>query len=815
MKSLFSFKGALAYLIAIFLNAAIDLGHKIILQNSLFKLYSGSEQVLLTALVNALILLPFILLLSPAGYVTDRFAKNKVLRFTAWMAVGLTSLITCFYYLGWFWLAFATTFVLAAQSAFYSPAKYSYLKLLFGKGRLAEANGLAQAVSIIAILAGTFVFSIFFEIRFPENADSPRAVIQAMAPAGWALVAASLIELWFCYQLPELDQSAGDLRSQIKAFPRRDYVTGKMTRRNIQILSSRQGLWLAVLGLSMFWGLGQVLLASYPAFAKEALGITNTILIQGTLACTGIGIAIGATFAARLSRGYIETALIPLGALGITLGLWLVPNITSPVGEIICFLGVGISGGLFIVPLNAMVQFYANEDDIGRVIAANNWVQNVCMLSLLVIVFVAATLHISARQILLAAACFAFAGLVFTIYRLPQSLVRFLLSSLVQRRYKVQVQGMKNIPEEGGVLMLGNHVSWMDWAILQIASPRPIRFVMAKSIYERWYLNSILRFFGCIPIQAGASSKASLETIAELLNQGYVVCLFPEGTLSRTGHLTEFKRGFERACELADETVKIVPFYLRGLWGSQLSYAQGNLKKASGKSLQREIIVGFGEAQSKDMDAAELKRRIFDLSTQTWETHGKTLPGLTEGCLEGLCRNRHKVALVEFDGTEISRSQLLAGASLFASVVRKGPSHRVGIILPSGAGATIANLAALMSGKVPVNLNYTASLDSLKSSVRQAGITEIYTSSLFVHKLYQRGIDLNHLHSQRRGCHGFFIWKIYARASANFTPFAVCSLQNYCLCLISACDTSSNLKQTKPPPCCFPVARRASPRVWS
>ena len=751
MKSLFSFKGALAYLIAIFLNAAIDLGHKIILQNSLFKLYSGSEQVLLTALVNALILLPFILLLSPAGYVTDRFAKNKVLRFTAWMAVGLTSLITCFYYLGWFWLAFASTFVLAAQSAFYSPAKYSYLKLLFGKGRLAEANGLAQAVSIIAILAGTFVFSIFFEIRFPENADSPRAVIQAMAPAGWALVAASLIELWFCYQLPELDQSAGDLRSQIKAFPRQDYVTGKMTRRNIQILSSRQGLWLAVLGLSMFWGLGQVLLASYPAFAKEALGITNTILIQGTLACTGIGIAIGATFAARLSRGYIETALIPLGALGITLGLWLVPNITSPVGEIICFLGVGISGGLFIVPLNAMVQFYASEDDIGRVIAANNWVQNVCMLSLLVIVFVAATLHISARQILLAAACFAFAGLVFTVYRLPQSLVRFLLSSLVQRRYKVQVQGMKNIPEEGGVLMLGNHVSWMDWAILQIASPRPIRFVMAKSIYERWYLNSILRFFGCIPIQAGASSKASLETIAELLNQGYVVCLFPEGTLSRTGHLTEFKRGFERACELADETVKIVPFYLRGLWGSQLSYAQGNLKKASGKSLQREIIVGFGEAQSKDMDAAELKRRIFDLSTQTWETHGKTLPGLTQGCLEGLCRNRHKVALVEFDGTEISRSRLLAAASLFASFIRKGQSNRVGIILPSGAGATIANLAALMSGKVPVNLNYTASLDSLKSSIQQAGITEIYTSSLFVHKLYQRCIDLNQLHSKEEG----------------------------------------------------------------
>ena len=107
MKSLLSFKGAWPYLIAVFLNAAVDLGHKIILQNSLFKLYEGPEQVALTALVNALILLPFILLLSPAGFISDRFAKSKVLRFTAWMAVGLTCLITCFYYLGWFWLAFA------------------------------------------------------------------------------------------------------------------------------------------------------------------------------------------------------------------------------------------------------------------------------------------------------------------------------------------------------------------------------------------------------------------------------------------------------------------------------------------------------------------------------------------------------------------------------------------------------------------------------------------------------------------------------------------------------------------------------------
>lgn len=656
MKPLYKYAGALPYLIAVFLNASIDLGHKILLQNSLFKLYEGPQQVLLTAMVNALILLPFIIMLSPAGFVSDRFPKNKVMRLTSWAAVFLTCLITSFYYLGYFWLAFATTFLLATQSAFYSPAKFSYLKVLFGKARLAEANGLTQSVAIIAILMGTFLFSIVFEAVYPENPGSASDVIRALAPAGWALIAFSLVELWLSYQLPTLEDEVEE-----KPFPVKEYLSGRLTRQNLKVLTSKQGLWLSVVGLSMFWGLGQVLLASYPAFAKETLGITNTILIQGTLAATGIGIALGAAIAGRLSRGYIETGLIPVGAIGLTIGLWLVPNMTTAMGEVFCFLVVGFFGGMFIVPLNALVQFYANEEQIGQVIAANNWVQNIAMLLLLVAVFAAASANISAQNILFSAAGLAVVGSLFTISKLPQSLVRFLLSGIVQRRYKVSVNGMKNIPEEGGVLLLGNHVSWMDWAILQIACPRPIRFVMAKKYFDRWYINKLVRFFGCIPIQSGASSASSLELVAEILNNGEVVCLFPEGVLSRTGNLVEFKRGFERACEKANDSVKIVPFYLRGLWGSQLSFAEGNLKKASGKTLKREIIVGFGDVQRKDIDAAELKRRVFDLSTKTWGQYGSELPSLTQGCIEGLCRNRTKTAIVEIDNTEISRARLLAG----------------------------------------------------------------------------------------------------------------------------------------------------------
>ena len=164
MARLSGIRGFMPYMIILFLNAFVDLGHKIIIQNTVFKTYDGQEQVVLTAVVNALILLPFILLFSPAGFLSDKYPKPRVIRFSALAAVGATLLITLFYYLGWFWGAFAMTLALAIQSAIYSPAKYGYIKELVGVENLASANGAVQATTIIGILLGTFVFSGLFEL---------------------------------------------------------------------------------------------------------------------------------------------------------------------------------------------------------------------------------------------------------------------------------------------------------------------------------------------------------------------------------------------------------------------------------------------------------------------------------------------------------------------------------------------------------------------------------------------------------------------------------------------------------------------------
>ena len=156
-------QGFLPFACMIFLNAFIDLGHKIVVQNTVFKLYDGQEQIILTAVVNALILIPFILLWSPSGFISDRYLKPRVMRLTAWASVVVTLLITACYYLGWFWPAFALTLAMAVQSAIYSPAKLGYIRELVGEEKLAAGNGVAQACSIVGILMGTFVFSGFFE----------------------------------------------------------------------------------------------------------------------------------------------------------------------------------------------------------------------------------------------------------------------------------------------------------------------------------------------------------------------------------------------------------------------------------------------------------------------------------------------------------------------------------------------------------------------------------------------------------------------------------------------------------------------------
>jgi len=737
VANIFKTTGFIPYVLVVFLNAFVDLGHKIIIQNTVFKIEDGQSQIILIAVVNAMILLPFVLLFTPAGFLSDKFPKPKIMRIVAFVAIILTLLITFFYYQGMYLAAFFMTLMLATQSAIYSPTKYGMIKLLIGDKRLTAGNAIVQAATIIAILSGIFVFSILFEdylagYIFATETD----ILQKIAPIGWILVACSVVEFSLTFAIPRF--KAGD---PDKKFEFQKYIKGKYLTFNLSSILHSKIILISILGLAGFWSMSQVTLAAFPAFAKQNLHIENTVIVQGILACAGIGIFLGSTLVSQLSKTTIEKGLIPLGALGMSLALLSIPQITSIPLMLSAFITLGLFGSFFIVPLNALIQHHADDARIGTVLAANNFVQNIFMLSFLGLTIFFAYNGFDSKILLHIIGGLSLVILAVTMKKLIKDLAYFILGRIFAVRYKINVIG--NLPETGAVLLLGNHISYLDWAILQIASPRPIHFVMERKYYDWPLVKQFLNFFGVIPIASGRSKEA-LQRANALLKQGDVVCLFPEGGISYNGQMDEFKRGFERAASAVDGV--IVPFYIQGLWGSRFSRSNNYFAKYSRDSLRRKIYISFGQKLSITSNAGQVKRKVFDASVLAWDAAAEHFGCLTSAWLRQVKHKPNKLCIADTIGGEVKRLRAFTGAVLFSKLIKEySKGQNVGAILPASSAGIITNAACLLLGKTIVNLNFTSSLKALKLAVKKAEISEIYTSSRFMEKLKAKGVDLEPL----------------------------------------------------------------------
>jgi len=479
MRHLFKVSGFTPYIFIVLLNAMTDLGHKIILQNTIFKAYEGSELIVLTASVNALILLPFIFLFSPAGFVADRYDKTKVIEYASAIAIGITTLILVAYMMGWFWFAFFLTFVLAGQSAIYSPAKYGLIKEMMGKENLAQANAVVQVVTIVSILAGGVLYSMLFELLLDNQTTQPSEILTHIAPLGLLLIGATIIEFLFARYLVKVSshkEEDSHLCFDGNAYGRLIYL-----KENLKKMRESDAVWLSIIGLSLLWGVSQVVLAIFGEYLKSNLGITNTVTAQAVLAMAGVGMIFGSIVAGRVSRNYIETGIIPLGALGVTVSLFMLPTLTtlSAMGfALFCF---GFSAGLFMVPLNAIIQFVTPSNTLGKILAGNNFMQNVSMFFFLLLTALFGYFNWNANTLFYFIAILSFVGMGYTFLKLPQSLVRYVVRMIVGFKYRLYVDGLEAIPAHKGVLLLGNHISFLDWAILQMAYPTQIRFVMERS----------------------------------------------------------------------------------------------------------------------------------------------------------------------------------------------------------------------------------------------------------------------------------------------------------------------------------------------
>lgn len=748
-KSLIQIFGMIPFLSVAFINALVDLGHKIIIQNTIYKIYNGSEQFFLSTLINALILLPFILMLSPSGFLADRFPKNLIMKFSAYFNVFLTSILCISYYTGAFHIAFIMTFILAIQSALYSPSKYGFIKELVGKNLLTLGNGIINAVSIAGILTGICVFSLGFNLLY--NANLSDELLQKIAPLGILLVVFALLELFLTHRLPKLKQENKEIK-----FHAKDYLKGKLLSNNLKLIFQNKIIGLCIIAIALFWSLSQLYLVAFPVYTKNILFEDNIFFVQLCMGISGLGVISGSLIVGKFSKNFIELGFIPLGILGILFSSLLMPCLTNLINYGVLFFFFGLCGAFFIIPLNALIQYHAKESELGKILAANNFVQNLCMLSFLVFVSFFSYFELNVIYLFYLASFIVFVGAIYILLKLPFSLIRILVQLAFFQRYKLLVEGFENIPEKGGALLLGNHISFIDWAIIQMAIPRHVHFAMERSIYSKWYIKFFLDKFGVFFISA-TTNKTSFELIAQAIKKGELVCLFPEGVISRHGQLNEFKGDFESICsQLKSNEGVILPFYIRGLWGSAFSRSDEEFSSRHRRLSKRNIAIAFGKAMPLNAKKEEVKAKVFELSFMAWKSQCEAMQTLTRSFISSAKRKLSHIALIDPVSGAISYRKMLS-LSLILSTIIKDNSQRfniqiqrgsyapkeesVGILLPASFASSLCNLATLFANKVVVNLNFTAGEKNIQAAIQSANIKQIYTSKTFLERLKNKGVD--------------------------------------------------------------------------
>lgn len=390
------------FLCIAFLNAFTDIGHKIVLHNAIYKHYDGSTQMALAAIINALILLPFVMTFSPAGFLSDKYSKKKIIQTSALLSIPITLLITLTYGFGLFQLAFAATFLLALQSAIYGPAKYGYIQELVGSRKLPAGIGAVQAVTIVAILSSSVLYSAGFEFLYASHISGPGHALTFMVPLGGLMVLSCLVEWVLSFSI----RDTSVFKTSLKFNPGK-YFSGAYLKANLRDIFKSKTISLCMLGLSIFWAVNQVILASFPAFFKETTGINNVMIAQGVAALAGIGIITGCLWAGKHPEKFTRAGPVLFSGFGMALCLLGLPFLTEVWSMSLLIMVYGFFGGCYLVPLNTILQLNSPVHSLGRMLAGKNFLQNLLML-----LFLCGSLLFAVLEIRLTLIFFLLAGIL-------------------------------------------------------------------------------------------------------------------------------------------------------------------------------------------------------------------------------------------------------------------------------------------------------------------------------------------------------------------------------------------------------------------
>lgn len=723
MKAILRYRGVGSLLFAQTQAAFNDNAIKLVLIGLVQMLLPAEEAVRLAGGISLLLVAPFVLFAPLAGWASDRFSKHGVLSASLWMQLAVMVLLLLAASGGNLSVAVAGFFLLGVQAAFMSPARRGMVKELAG-GNVGEVVGWMEMLCVAAILAGSLAGG--------QLIDGLSAWINPWSAAFgiFALLAVGcVVSLHVFHRTPS--------HPAVTAEPFRWNILfghGKL----LGVLRRNRSLWRAALGDSVFYLVGGLLALTLVEAGREMFpdgrGAARVAGIM--MAVLGVGVAGGSMVAARLSRRALNLGLVPFGALG--MGLTFLALAGGAAGGPVFFAGLfllGIFGGLYLVPLGAFLVDRSNEEERGKILAASSMLSSLA--GVLAIGLHGVLVRIPGFGLsgqLATAGVIMLAAAVLALKLLPRDTLRVAALLLARLRYGVSVRGAENLPARGGALLVCNHVSYVDTIILSLASPRPIRFLSYEGFSQTPVLGRILRIFQAIPISPNRARNA-LRDAADCIERGELVCIFPEGQLTRTGCLMELKSGFEIIARRAG--CPVVVAHLDGLWGSVHSFAGGRYFTKWPRGLRRKTTVSFAPAlEAEDATAFRVREILLELGDAA--VRERPAGSFTRALAQSLAGDPLRVCL---NDPAASRRPLRAGV-LLALVLSLGSrwkkslsERRVGILLPPGIAGTIANLALLAARKVPVNLNPSLSEEAALSCLEQAGVASLITTAAVEAKL--------------------------------------------------------------------------------
>jgi 1-acyl-sn-glycerol-3-phosphate acyltransferase len=575
--------------------------------------------------IGALFILPFLLFSATAGQLTDKYDKTKMIRFVKNLEIAIMAVAAWGFMRADAAILLGCVFLMGLHSTLFGPVKFAYLPQVLDSRELTGGNGMVEMGTFVAILLGQVAGGLL--VALPQIGHTTvAAACVLLALAGRAVAQA----------IPPAPATDPGLVINWNPFSE--------TWRNLKLAHGNLVVFRSLLGISWMWFFGAVFLSQFPSFAKEVLH-GNEQVASLLLVVFSVGIGIGSLLCETLSRRQVEIGLVPLGAIGMSvfaIDLYFASRALPPAAEmglgafmaqsahwrVMADLGLlSLFAGLYSVPMYALIQLRSQPTHRARIIAANNILNALFMIGSAVIAGALLKADFTIPQIFLFTGI-ANAVVAFYIFMLvPEYLLRFVAWVLSRIVYRFDVKGEEHIPAEGAAVLVCNHVSFIDAVLLMAASPRPIRFIMDHRIFRVPVLGWLFRLAKAIPIAPQKEDPAAYEEAfaraVQVLREGDLLAIFPEGAITRDGSLQPFKGGVMKILEAARAEgidAPVIPMALTNLWGSYFSRIE--VREGANVAMARPFRRGFlsrvglhvGSAMAHaDVQPEALQRRVSGL----------------------------------------------------------------------------------------------------------------------------------------------------------------------------------------------------------